>query len=178
MYPDTIFNWHDNSGIDNTSTSVSNDSAPLLMQVFSADKGTEDLIEISGSDFDAMYGTMSFTRHGQSAIQAKNIIDAGGRLLAKRVVAEDSTLANVVLIAKVSDTDNGVEVKWESKAIEGCKTFKEVKAAAEGLLNAEQGTFPCIRLCGLKVKQYKCSGANAQTDGEECKACGQSQVHD
>ena len=142
MYPDTIFNWHDNSRMDNTSTSVSNDSAPLLMQVCSADKGTEDLIEISGSDFDAMYGTMSFTRHGQSAIQAKNIIDAGGRLLAKRVVAEDSTLANVVLIAKVSDTDSGVEVKWESKAIAGCKTFKEVKAAAEGLLNAEQGTFP------------------------------------
>ena len=142
MYPDTIFNWHDNSGIDNTSTSVSNDSAPLLMQVFSADKGTEDLIEISGSDFDAMYGTMSFTRHGQSAIQAKNIIDAGGRLLAKRVVAEDSTLANVVLIAKVSDADSGVEVKWESKAIEGCKTFKEVKAAAEALLDAENGTFP------------------------------------
>ena len=142
MYPDTIFNWHDNSGIDNTTTSVSNDSAPLLMQVFSADKGTEDLIEISGPDFDAMYGTMSFTRHGQSAIQAKNIIDAGGRLLAKRVVAEDSTLANIVLIANVSEKDSGVEVKWESRAIENCKTFKEVKAAAEKLLNEESGVFP------------------------------------
>ena len=81
MYPDTIFNWHDNSGIDNTSTSVSNDSAPLLMQVFSADKGTEDLIEISGSDFDAMYGTMSFARHGQSAIQAGASHDCVGEFV-------------------------------------------------------------------------------------------------
>lgn len=142
MYPGTIFNWHDNSRIETATTSATNDSAPLLMQVISADKGTEDLIEISGSDFDAMYGTMSFTRHGQSAIQAKNIIDAGGRLLVKRVVAEDSTLANVVLIANISSTDDGVEVKWESKSIAGCKTFKEVKAAAEELLDAEKGVYP------------------------------------
>lgn len=142
MYPGTIFNWHDNSGIDTTTTSTVNDSAPLLMQVFSADKGPEDLIEVSGSDFDALFGTMSFARHGQSAIQAKRIIDAGGRLLAKRVVAKDSTLANVVLVAKVTSTDDGVQVKWESQAISGCKTFKEVKSAAEKLLDDEAGIYP------------------------------------
>ncbi len=143
MYPSTIFNWHDNSAIETTSTSVSNDSAPLLMQVFSADKGTEDLIEISGAAFDAMYGTMSFTRHGQSAIQAKNIIDAGGRLLAKRVVATDSTLANIVLIAVVTaGASGGVTVKWESKAITGKKTFKEVKAEALKELDAANGRYP------------------------------------
>lgn len=142
MYPGTIFNWHDNSGINTATTSANNDAAPLLMQVFSADKGTEDYIEISGSDFDAMYGTMSFARHGQSAIQAKKIIDAGGRLFAKRVVAEDSTLANIVLIANVKDTDGGVEVKWESKSISGCKTFAEVKSAAEDLLNDTDGIYP------------------------------------
>lgn len=142
MYPGTIFNWHDNSGIDTTTTSAVNDAAPLFMQVFSADKGTEEIVEISGDDFTAMYGTMSFTRHGQSAIQAKHIIDAGGRLLAKRVVAKDSTLANVVLIANVSAKETGVEVKWESKAIENCKKFSEVKAAAEKLLDAENGVFP------------------------------------
>lgn len=143
MYPSTIFNWHDNSGFDTTATSANNDSAPLLMQVFSADKGTEDLIEITGTDFDAMYGTMSFARHGQSAIQAKNIIDAGGRLYAKRVVANDSTLANVVLIAKVSSDDgDGIKIKWESQSIQNCKTFKEVKAAAEKLLNNEEGIYP------------------------------------
>jgi hypothetical protein len=140
MYPGTIFNWHDNSGFDVTTTSVANMNAPLLMQAFPASKGTEDLIEISGSDFDAMYGVMNFDRYGQAAIQAKNIIDAGGRLLAKRVVAEDSTLANVVLIANVVPGNNGVTVTWESRSITGCKTFKEVKAAAAELLS--DGRYP------------------------------------
>lgn len=140
MYPGTIFNWHDNSGFEVVSTSTVNPSAPLLMQVFSADKGTEDLIEISGSDFDAMYGTMNFDRHGQAAIQAKNIIDAGGRLLAKRVVAEDSTLANVVLIANVTPGNTGVSVTWEARSFTGCKTFDEVKAAAAELLS--EGRYP------------------------------------
>lgn len=142
MYPGTIFNWHDNSGIE-TTTSSNEIVAPLLMQVFSADKGTEDLIEISGKDFDAMYGKMSFERHGQSAIQAKAIIDAGGRLFAKRVVAEDSTLANVVLVANVSSAEDGkVTVTWESKSITGCKTFEEVKKQAEALLDESAGVFP------------------------------------
>jgi predicted RNA binding protein with dsRBD fold (UPF0201 family) len=151
MYPGTIFNWHDNSGFDISATSGSNDSAPLLMQVFSSDKGTEDLIEISGSDFDAMYGTMSFSRHGQSAIQAKAIIDAGGRLLAKRVVASDSTLANVVLCAKVTsitsgegdeEETSGVKVTWESKSIENCKSFDQVLSAAKALLDINNGVYP------------------------------------
>lgn len=140
MYPGTIFNWHDNSGFDTTTTSAVNPSAPLLMQVFASAKGTEDLIEISGSDFDAMYGTMNFDRFGQAAIQAKNIVDAGGRLLAKRVVAEDSTLANVVLIANVTPSNNGVSVAWEARSITGCKTFDEVKAAAAELLS--DGRYP------------------------------------
>ena len=142
MYPATIFNWHDNSGIE-TATSLQNSTAPLFMQVFSADKGTEDLIEISGSDFNAMYGTMNFDKHGQSAIQAQNIIDAGGRLFAKRVVATDSTLANVVLTATVSsDTEGEVTVTWKSQSIENCKTFDEVVSAANELLDEEAGVYP------------------------------------
>jgi hypothetical protein len=140
MYPGTIFNWHDNSQIVDPVTTSAEDTAPLFLQVFSADKGTEDLIEISGSDFNAMYGTMSFAKHGQSAIQAQNIINAGGKLYAKRIVAEDSTLANVILIANVSNPSETeaaqgktVKVTWESKSITDCKTFAEVKNAASGL---------------------------------------------
>ena len=146
MYPATIFNWHDNSAITEENQTVVIDDSPLFMQVFSADKGTEDLVEISGPDFDAMYGTMSFDRHGQSAIQAKNIIDAGGRLFAKRVVAPDSTLANVVLSANVSEdsTTGGVKVKWTAESISGCKNFAEVKKAALELLDVSAGKYPLI----------------------------------
>lgn len=142
MYPATIFNWHDNSGLQVT-TSQQNSDAPLFMQVFSADKGTEDFVEIEGSDFNAMYGTMSFDKHGQSAIQAQRIIDAGGRLFAKRVVATDSTLANVVITATVaSDSDGEVTVTWKSQSIENCKTFDEVKEAALELLDETEGVYP------------------------------------
>lgn len=146
MYPATIFNWHDNSAIAEENQSVVIDDSPLFMQVFSADKGTEDLVEISGSDFDAMYGTMSFDRHGQAGIQAKNIIDAGGRLFAKRVVAKDSTLANVVLSANLSEdnTTGGVKVKWTAESITGCKNFAEVKEAAAKMLDADKGKYPLI----------------------------------
>lgn len=147
MYPATIFNWHDNSAITVPQVVAEIDDAPLFMQVFSADKGTEDLIEISGSNFDAMYGTMSFDKHGQSAIQAKNIIDNGGRLLAKRVVAEDSTLANAVIVANVAVTSGTVKVTWEVKTFTGCTSFKQVMDQANALLDDENGKYPLIVYC-------------------------------
>lgn len=141
MYPATIFNWHDLSeiAVDNP-TQI--DDSPLFMQVFSADKGTEELIEIAGSDFANMYGTMNFAKHGQSAIQAQAIIDAGGRLFAKRVVAPDSTIANLVLVANVTAGDGAVTVKWTAQSISGCKNFAEVKEQALQLLDADAGVFP------------------------------------
>lgn len=144
MYPATIFNWHDLSEISNTTVATEIDDAPLFMTVFSSDKGTEELIEISGNDFANMYGTMSFDKHGQSAIQAQRIIDNGGRLFCKRVVAEDSTIANLVLIANVTKTDGSVTVKWTSQYISGCKSFDEVKAQALELLDADAGVFPLL----------------------------------
>lgn len=79
--------------------------APLFMTAASFDKGPEGLMEVSGDDFFRMFGeTISYEKHGQPAIQAANIIKAGGRLLIKRVVAEDAMLANIVLLATVSKT--------------------------------------------------------------------------
>lgn len=144
MYPATIFNWHDNSSILQENTPAVVDDSPLFYQPFSADKGTEDLVEISGDDFDKMYGTLYFEKHGQSAIQAKHIIDAGGRLLVKRVVAHDATLANVVLVATVSEDSGKAKIKWEAKEISGCKTYDEVVAAAKELLDDENGVYPLI----------------------------------
>lgn len=142
MYPGTIFNWHDMSEIATTTDTSTVYNAPLFMQVFSSDKGTEELVEIAGNDFNSMYGTMNFAKHGQSAIQAQNIIDNGGRLFAKRIVADDSTLANIILIANVSGSDGQATIKWTSQSITGCKNFEEVKEAALDLLDADNGVFP------------------------------------
>lgn len=143
MYPGSQFIWHDMSSLNNTSATTSViDDAPLFMQAFAADKGTEDLVEISGDDFFNMYGKISFQKYGQAGIQAANIINAGGRLYAKRVVADDSTLANIVFTATLIPANDGVNVKWSAIGITNCKTFDEVKAKAAQLYDAEGKVFP------------------------------------
>lgn len=139
MYPGTIFNWFDESGIPETNeiNEVRNNS-PLFMVVGSFDKGPEDLREVYGETFNALYGDkMYFERHGQNAIQAQRIINAGGRLLIKRVCADDATIANLVLVATVTSDINGCNIKWEAKSIAGCKSFDEVKREAIDSLKVE-----------------------------------------
>ena len=109
MYPGTIVKWHDMSGTA-VSTPETVDNSPLFLAVSSFDRGPEDLRVVSGDTFYDLYGTkMNFNKHGQPAIQAANIIDAGGRLLLKRLVANDATLANVIGIATTQGKINAVK---------------------------------------------------------------------
>ena len=106
MYAGTKFNWYDQSGIQQDVEQVEIVNRPLFMTAISADKGTEELVRLYGDDFYKMYGrNLSFAKHGQPLLQAGRIIDAGAELLVKRVVAADATLSNVVLVAKVTDTN-------------------------------------------------------------------------
>ena len=76
---------------------------PLFLQLFTSDKGPENLRTVHGNEFFKLYGnTPSFKKHGQPLLQAAEIIKAGGEVLCKRIVAEDATLANLVVVAKVS----------------------------------------------------------------------------
>lgn len=101
MRPGTIFNWIDQSGITRAVTETP--VMPLMLTAFSSDKGPEDIQIISGEDFYRIYGyDISFSRHGQPLLQAANIIDNGGELMCKRVVAPDATLANAAIVAKVT----------------------------------------------------------------------------
>ena len=123
MYPGTIVNWHDMSGI--TSSVVETiDNSPLYLHLSSFDKGPEDLRVVKGQQFYKLYGNkMNFDKHGQPAIQAANIIDAGGTLLIKRLVAKDATLANMVAVATVNTTINAI--KADSEEANG-KTLDEI----------------------------------------------------
>lgn len=100
MYPGTQFNWIDQSFIQ-PATIVVPDPTPTFLAVHSFDQGPEEFREIEGNDFYNLYGNPDFFAHGQNSIQLANIIDSGGRLFVKRVVAPDSTLANLVILAKV-----------------------------------------------------------------------------
>lgn len=113
MYPGTLFEWH------NMSTNVKNkpiavDNSPLFFTISSFDKGPEDLREVKGTEFYSLYGTkMKFASHGQPALQAANIIDHGGRLLIKRLVANDAYLANLIGVATVSSDIHALKTEDE-----------------------------------------------------------------
>jgi len=170
--PMTKVRWNDNSAIQVTQPIAEVDNRPLIFVVSSFDKGTEDLGIYSGQDFYNMFGVPTYARHGQNGIQAQRIINAGGRLLVKRVCAPDSTLANVVLYATVTTTetqktdaeghpiyldDEGNEttevtdtpvmisntsVKWQATSFANCTTYAQVKEQAMLLLNETSGVYP------------------------------------
>ena len=106
MYAGSKFNWYDQSGITRDTEVVEIVNRPLFLTAITADKGTEELVRLYGDDFYKMYGrNLSFAKHGQPLLQAGRVIDKGAELLVKRVVAEDATLSNIILVANVSDTE-------------------------------------------------------------------------
>lgn len=124
MFPGTIVRWFDQSAINAPEVPEAVDDTPIFLQVSSFDKGPEDIRLISGNDFYNLYGsTMSFERHGQPAIQAANIINGGGRLLLKRLVADDATLANIIATATVTKHVNAV---LADESTTGAKTVEEI----------------------------------------------------
>ena len=108
MYPGTQFNWIDQSFIQEEPIVVPN-NAPLFMAVNSFSKGPEEFREVYGNEFFSLYGQPDFFSHGQNSIQLANIINNGGRLFLKRVVAPDSALANLVILAKVKPVQKEVQ---------------------------------------------------------------------
>lgn len=101
------FEWEDRSQIPSLEIDAPADNIdrPIYMTVITADKGPEEWQHrVYGNQFTRLYGMPSFQRHGQASIQAGQIIASGGRLTVKRVVAQDSKLANTVLYARVTKT--------------------------------------------------------------------------
>ena len=172
--PGTIINWFDQS----TSTNVIEDTIirPLYLQLFTADKGPELLHAIHGEEFFKLYGsTPSFKKHGQPLLQAAEIIKAGGKVLCKRVVAEDATLANFVIVAKVS---NESVQKTNSAGVAlyiDADTGKETTDAAGGLneramVNVAKVKYEAISVAGAKtlneVKKYAANLVKDEVEAE------------
>ena len=108
MAPGTTFIWDDQSLINVlTAPAADTTDRPVFMTVFSSDKGPERFQKnLSGENFLKLFDKKpNFFKHGQPLLQAFSIAQAGGLQFAKRVVADDSKLANLTLVATVtSDT--------------------------------------------------------------------------
>ena len=152
--PGVTINWFDQSTINNPieETIV----RPLFLQLFTSDKGPENLRTIHGDDFFKLYGNKpSFKKHGQPLLQAAQIIKAGGELLCKRVVAEDACLANFVVVAKVVNEKVQKTNAAGAALYINAETGKETTDSASGLnekamINAAKITYDAVSVKGAK----------------------------
>ena len=101
--PGVTFEWEDQSDIPALSTAMPDTlDRPIYMFALTADKGPEEWThKVFGNRFFQLYGNPSFKNHGQASITAARVIQTGGYVTVKRVVADDSMLANLVLVADV-----------------------------------------------------------------------------
>ena len=172
--PGTIINWHEQVA----STNVIEETIirPLYLQLFTSDKGPENLRTTYGNEFFNLYGTTpSFKKHGQPLLQAAEIIKAGGEILCKRVVADDATLANLVIVAKVSnDSVQKTDATGAALYID-VDTGKETTDAAGGLneramVNVAKVKYDAVSVSGAKtlteVKKYASSLIKNEVDAE------------
>ena len=106
--PGTTIIWDDQSIINPLSApAVDTIDRPVYMTVFSSDKGPEKFQKnLLGKDFLKLYDNKpNFFKHGQALLQAFSIAQNGGRQFAKRIVADDSKLANMTLVATVTEAE-------------------------------------------------------------------------
>lgn len=105
MYVATIVEYDDQSAI--TSLPIADVRVnPLYLALFTSDKGPEEWTVKSGEEWFESYGSsISFAKHGQPLLQAAISINAGARLLSKRLVASDAALANLSIVASISTSE-------------------------------------------------------------------------
>ena len=133
--PRTIFEWIDQSQFPQLS---STDNAPVFIQAFTADKGPEEMLLVDQALFNSYYGgDISFAKHGQPLLQAARIVNSGGRVLAKRLVASDSELANIVISLEVSapGLEGKTKIGVTASTIASATDVSAVEIAMNSLLN-------------------------------------------
>lgn len=141
MYAGTKVNWHEVLMPDSVAA-ANDESLPLFLCAFSSEKGPESITDLVYSDFRSLYGnTPDFFKYGQPLVQAHMILAAGGRVLGKRIVADDATLANLVIVANVSDVSENVtkvttETQSQTDPETGEVTTTEVEVEKQVYLDA------------------------------------------
>ena len=129
MYPNTVFEIVDNSDITVPVQQTVVDEKPVFLAVFTSDKGSEEYGLYTADNFTSQFGDVSFAKHGQPLLQAAMTVNAGAALYCKRCVAEDATLANLVLCATV----DGGSVSFDVQTVASAKTVTNVVTAAKAM---------------------------------------------
>lgn len=132
-----------------------NTGAPLFLVGLTSDKGPEDLTKITSyQQFVKLYGEPSYAKHGQVSIQTASMLKAGAACLIKRAVAQDATLGNLIVTAKVrklkgADLGDGnyepipegqpkFDITYNVATVENAKTQSDVYVGAANLYKSEE----------------------------------------
>lgn len=156
QYPGTIDNWIDQSGITSQPTAEKTPN-PLLLTAAAFDRGPEKITRVVGQNFYKLFGYfIDFEKYGQAAIQAANIINNGGELMIKRVVAKDATLANIVIVAKVS-TDRVQKTDKDGKplyidSVTQQETTDPGESNEKVMINIAKTKFELVTVTGKKTQ--------------------------
>lgn len=104
MYPSTTFVINDESYIQALVMPEEDTmDRPYFGQVFASPKGPEEWMNgLMGAAVTDYYGIPSFKKYGQPFLQAVMLASAGARLVTKRVVSPDATLANILVYAELT----------------------------------------------------------------------------
>ena len=136
MYPGTILNYIDNSQINTESEILLDTRSPLWLMASTFPKGPEKLTVTDATNFYELYGdTMDFDKYGQLNLQAKNIIDNGGRLWVKRLMPTGATYGNLYYTATVTADNGKAKITWKAVSEQGITSYEELKTK----INAAQG---------------------------------------
>lgn len=172
-YPHTEFAWYDQSQI--TQIKEVAISKPNVLIAFTSNKGPEYILQNDYTDFHKYYGDdISFAKHGQPLLQAAVIADNGGIVFSKRIVAPDSTLANVCVFGTVSvgtkeqKRNNRGELLFlnetnNKEVTEDQKTALIAEATEEG---TTVPTFKAIEISPAVIKYEVKSYANCKNTAE------------
>ena len=167
MYPGVFVEYDDQSDITSLPiTEVRNQ--PLFGAVFTSDKGTEAWTRVSGEDFFKMYGkSIKFTKHGQPLLQAAMSINAGAELLCKRLVADDATLANIAIYAKVETTEATTQ-KVQATDSTGAPLYKDADGnqTTENTGEPIMTTVPVPGTCKISYIKKSVDGLAIGADGK------------
>ena len=117
-YPGSQFILIDNTAeSSNVSVSGLNPNAPTYAVTFNSVKGPEEIRNnVYGQSFYDLYGSqanINFSKYGQPLLQASMNINNGAKLICKRAVLEDATLANAtlaVVVTKCPQADPVIEL--------------------------------------------------------------------
>lgn len=100
----TKFNYYDLSAIPEITSVPQEDTSPVVLSAAATAKGTESIFEGRYDDFIAMFGQADFKKYGQISIQNQRMLANGAKIVFQRLVAEDATLANLGIVAKLYQT--------------------------------------------------------------------------